>query len=202
MNAEDIERQALEILKIIGEKLKYSTGRNNAISNFQSYIQNWFGYNTNDDEYNTFISCLSLLEGEGYIGVEWISLRWCKYPSFVWLTIQGFNKIKSNGNTNATNPVSLGGISNSTITGSTILVGQNNSSYINQGIINFDKISSLSEEEKQKLTELVTEFENEKESKDGVWKKAKAVLAFLLDKGADVFIAVIPYILTKMQGLF
>lgn len=202
MNAEDIERQALEILKIIGEKLKYSTGRNNAISNFQSYIQNWFGYNTNDDEYNTFISCLSLLEGEGYIGVEWISLRWYKYPSFVWLTVQGFNKIKSNGNTNATNPVSLGGISNSTITGSTILVGQNNSSYINQGIINFDKISSLSEEEKQKLTELVTEFENEKESKDGVWKKAKAVLAFLLDKGADVFIAVIPYILTKMQGLF
>ena len=201
MSADDIERQALEILKIIGEKLKYSTGRNNAISNFQSNIQNWFGCNT-DDEYNTFISCISLLEGKGYIGVEWIPIRWGKYPSFVWLTVQGFDKLKSPGNNNATNSISLGGISNSNISGSTILVGQNNSSYINQGTIDFDKISSLSDEEKQKLSKLITEFENEKESKEGVWKKAKAILAFLLDKGVDVFIAVIPYVLNKVQNLF
>lgn len=178
----------------------YSTRRNNAISNFQSYIQNWFECNT-DDEYNTFISCLSLLEGKGYIGVEWIHYKAASIPSKIWLTAEGFERLGSKSTDTASNHISLGGISNSTITSSTILMGQNNLSYINQGIIDFDKISSLSDEEKQKLSKLVAEFENEKESKEGVWKKAKAILAFLLDKGVDAFIAVIPYVLNKVQNL-
>lgn len=203
MNVNDIEMQALEFLKIIGEKLNYSIGENNAILNFQVKIKDWFNIpNEDDDKYEAAIRCLSLLAGKRYIGLDWIHYRTASIPAKIWLTTEGFERLGSKSTDATSNHISLGGISNSTITSSTILMGQNNSSYINQGIIDFDKISSLSDEEKQKLSKLVAEFENEKGSKEGVWKKAKAILAFLLDKGVDVFIAVIPYVLNKVQNLF
>ena len=202
MNVDDIETQALEFLKIIGEKLNYSIGENNAILNFQVKLKDWFNIpNEDGDKYEAAIRCLNLLAGKRYIGLDWIHYRAASIPSKIWLTTEGFERLRSKSTDTAINHISLGGISNSTITSSIISVGQNNSSYINQGIIDFDKISSLSDEEKQKLSKLVAEFENEKESKEGVWKKAKAILAFLLDKGVDVFIAVIPYVLNKMQNL-
>lgn len=50
-----------------------------------------------------------------------------------------------------------------------------------------------------KLDEIV-ELKKSKESKTKKWNKAKAILAFLLDKGADIAIMYIPHILNAINN--
>ena len=49
-----------------------------------------------------------------------------------------------------------------------------------------------------KLDEII-ELQKSKESKAKKWAKAKSILAFLLDKGADIAIMYIPHILSAIQ---
>lgn len=205
MSIDEVEKQAFEILEIIGKELNYSVGENAGKDNFQMLLQDKFGIQT-DDEYKTFVCGLNLLQEKEYVGIKWTSVCRTKFPFMVWLTAKGFDKLKSHNTSNAANneigSISLGGISNSTITGATIMVGQNNTASINQGTINIEEINSLSSEEKQELFELIREFEKAEKTKEGVWGKVKPILRFLLDKSADTFVAVIPYILSKIKDLF
>lgn len=201
MSIEDVEKQAFEVLKIIGEELNYSVGEHNGESNYQAKIIDKF----QTDEYENFIRGLSLLHEKGYVGVKWTNFCRTKVPFMVWLTAEGFDKLNSPSTSNVANnetgSISLGGISNSTITGTTIVLGRNNTSSINQGTINIEGINSLSNEEKHELFELVKELEKAGKTEEGVWEKVKPILRFLLDKSADTFIAVAPYIWSKIQAL-
>ena len=66
---------------------------------------------------------------------------------------------------------------------------------------NIEDNSYLSDPEKnelfEKLNEIV-ELQKSKESKTKKWDKAKKILAFLLDKGADIAIMYIPQILAAI----
>lgn len=59
----------------------------------------------------------------------------------------------------------------------------------------------LSDEDLVKLTKLLTEFENERQSKKktSLWDKAKNVLKFLIDKSVEIGIAVLPYIVGAIK---
>lgn len=66
---------------------------------------------------------------------------------------------------------------------------------------NIEDNSYLSDPEKnelfEKLNEIV-ELQKSKESKTKKWDRAKKILAFLLDKGADIAIMYIPQILAAI----
>lgn len=59
----------------------------------------------------------------------------------------------------------------------------------------------LSDEDLVKLTKLLTEFENERKSKNktSLWDKAKNVLKYLFDKSVEIGIAVLPYIVGAIK---
>ena len=59
----------------------------------------------------------------------------------------------------------------------------------------------LSAEDMVELTKLLTEFENERQSKKkpSLWDKAKNVLKYLCDKSIEIGIAVLPYIVGALN---
>lgn len=59
----------------------------------------------------------------------------------------------------------------------------------------------LSDEDLVKLTKLLTEFENERKSKNktSLWEKAKNVIKYLFDKSVEIGIAVLPYIVGAIK---
>lgn len=59
----------------------------------------------------------------------------------------------------------------------------------------------LSDEDFAKLTKLLMEFENERQSKKktSLWDKAKNVLKYLCDKSVEIGIAVLPYIIGALN---
>lgn len=76
---------------------------------------------------------------------------------------------------------------------------------IEQTIKAITEISSevFSQEEKEKLQDDLYTMEGIKSTKNKskFWEKAKPVLSFLTDKGADALIAVAPYIITALQTM-
>ena len=67
---------------------------------------------------------------------------------------------------------------------------------------NIEDNTYLSDFDKNELIEKlneITELQNSKESKSKKWDKAKKILSFLLDKGADIAIMYIPHILTAIN---
>lgn len=62
---------------------------------------------------------------------------------------------------------------------------------------------SLSYEDKEKIEDEMRVLDSLKSSgkKEKFWDKAKTVLAFLADKGADAMIAAAPYIITSLQNM-
>lgn len=63
--------------------------------------------------------------------------------------------------------------------------------------------ATLSQEEKEKLQNDLYTLEGIKTTKDKkkFWEKAKPVLSFLTDKGADALIAAAPYIITVLKNM-
>lgn len=63
--------------------------------------------------------------------------------------------------------------------------------------------ATLSQEEKEKLQNDLYTLEDIKTTKDKkkFWEKAKPILSFLTDKGADALIAVAPYIITLLKTM-
>ena len=59
----------------------------------------------------------------------------------------------------------------------------------------------LSENDKNAIKELLYSLEGVKATKDKgkLWEKSKSILQYLLDKGMDVAVAVLPYILNGLQ---
>lgn len=59
----------------------------------------------------------------------------------------------------------------------------------------------LSDEDLVKLTTLLTEFENERKSKNktSLWDKAKNVLKYLFDKSVEIGMVVLPYIASSLK---
>ena len=60
-------------------------------------------------------------------------------------------------------------------------------------------LSDTSEPDKEELIKQVTELSSCRENKSKFWEKAKSVLGWVIDKGADAAIAVLPYILENMK---
>ena len=62
--------------------------------------------------------------------------------------------------------------------------------------------SYIGDEEKQKLYEALDEIEKLKQSKESKtkrWSKAKAILSFIIDKGADIAIMYLPHIIEAIK---
>lgn len=62
--------------------------------------------------------------------------------------------------------------------------------------------SYIGDEEKQKLYEALDEIEQLKQSKEAKtkrWSKAKAILSFIIDKGADIAIMYLPHIIEAIK---
>jgi hypothetical protein len=57
-------------------------------------------------------------------------------------------------------------------------------------------------EKKELLNKLdeITELQKSNATKQEKWKKAKTIIAFLIDKGADIFIMYLPKIIAAIQG--
>lgn len=68
---------------------------------------------------------------------------------------------------------------------------------------NLDELSEdkLSNNDKERIKELLFSLEGVKAAKDKVkfWEKAKDLLKYLLDKGVEVAIAILPYLLNGLQ---
>ena len=61
-------------------------------------------------------------------------------------------------------------------------------------------LSDTSKQELLNKLDEIIELQKSKESKSKKWDKAKAILAFLLDKGADIAIMYIPQILLAINN--
>ena len=68
-------------------------------------------------------------------------------------------------------------------------------------IINNDlKINDSEKKELLNKLDEITELEKSNAPKSEKWKKAKVIIAFLIDKGADIFIMYLPKIIAAIQG--
>jgi len=68
---------------------------------------------------------------------------------------------------------------------------------------NIEENTYLSDYDKEELLnklEEIVELQKSKDSKSKKWDKAKKILAFLLDKGADIAIMYIPQILKAISN--
>ena len=107
-------------------------------------------------------------------------------------------KMETKTSDNRNNPVNV-----------TINNTNNNSNINNINIMSVEKIretiednSYIGDEEKQKLYKALDEIEKLKqsnESKTKRWSKAKAILSFIIDKGADIAIMYLPHIIEAIK---
>jgi len=85
----------------------------------------------------------------------------------------------------------------------------NNSNTNNINVMSIENIreeiednSYIGDEEKQKLYDVLDEIEKLKQSKESKtkrWNKAKAILSFIVDKGADIAIMYLPHIIEAIK---
>ena len=69
---------------------------------------------------------------------------------------------------------------------------------IRENILDNTYLSDAAKEELLKKLDEIIELQKSKESKSKKWDKAKGILSFLLDKGADIAIMYIPQILNAL----
>ena len=107
-------------------------------------------------------------------------------------------KMETKASSNRSNPINL-----------TINNTNTNNNTNNISIMSTEKIretiednSYIGDEEKQKLYEALDEIEKLKqsnESKTKRWSKAKSILSFIIDKGADIAIMYLPHIIEAIK---
>lgn len=92
------------------------------------------------------------------------------------------------------------------------ITNTNQNQNTNRVVVNIEKVikqvegitsNNLSEEDRKRITDDLYTLEGIKNSgnKDRFWDKARGIISFVLDKGVDVAIATIPYIIQGLQNI-
>ena len=95
----------------------------------------------------------------------------------------------------STSLIQLQNISNSNI----IINSPNSTITLTNTIDAIRALNDTSELDKEELIKQVTDLSSCTDNKSKFWDKAKSVLGWVIDKGADAAIAVLPYILENMK---
>lgn len=164
-----------------------------------------FGLKT-DDEYQKFLSSIAYLTDKGYInskltpmtnGITKIfMIQLTAYGLDVIETIERNNSLeKYEDDFSSTSMIKLQNISNSNI----IINSPNSVITLTNTIDAIKALTETSDSDKEELIKQVTELSSCSDNKSKFWEKAKSVLGWVIDKGADAAIAVLSYILENMN---
>ena len=164
-----------------------------------------FGLKT-DDEYQTFLSSIAYLTDKGYINSKVIPMVNGKTKIFmIQLTAYGLDLIETIERNNSiekfeedfssTSMIKLQNISNSNI----IINSPNSVITLTNTIDAIKALTETADSDKEELIKQVTELSSCSDNKSKFWEKAKSILGWVIDKGADAAIAVLPYILENMK---
>ena len=164
-----------------------------------------FGLKT-DDEYQKFISSIAYLTDKGYIDSKLVPMvhgvtnifmiRLTSYGLDLIETIERNNSIeKFEGDFSSASMIKLQNISNSNI----IINSPNSVITLTNTIDAIKALTETADSDKEELIKQVTELSSCSDNKSKFWEKAKSVLGWVIDKGADAAIAVLPYILENMK---
>ena len=164
-----------------------------------------FGLKT-DDEYQTFLSSIAYLTDKGYINSKLIPMANGITKIFmIQLTAYGLDLIETIERNNSiekfeedfssTSMIKLQNISNSNI----IINSPNSVITLTNTIDAIKALTETADSDKEELIKQVTELSSCSNNKSKFWEKAKSVLGWVIDKGADAAVAVLPYILENMN---
>lgn len=159
-----------------------------------------------DKEYQTFLSAIAYLTDKGYIASKVIPMangitrifmiQLTAYGLDVIETIERNNSLdKYEDDFSSTSMIKLQNISNSNI----IINSPNSVITLTNTIDAIKALNETSEPDKEELIKQVTDLSSCTDNKSKFWDKAKSVLGWAIDKGADAAIAVLPYILENMK---
>lgn len=164
-----------------------------------------FGLKT-DDEYQKFLSSIAYLTDKGYINSKLIPMANGITKIFmIQLTAYGLDVIETIERNNSlekyeedfssTSMIKLQNISNSNI----IINSPNSVITLANTIDAIKALTETADSDKEELIKQVSELSSCSDNKSKFWEKAKSVLGWVIDKGADAAIAVLPYILDNMK---
>lgn len=164
-----------------------------------------FGLKT-DDEYQKFLSSIAYLTDKGYINSKLIPMANGITKIFmIQLTAYGLDVIETIERNNSlekyeedfssTSMIKLQNISNSNI----IINSPNSVITLTNTIDAIKALTETAESDKEELIKQITELSSCSDNKSKFWEKAKSVLGWVINKGADAAIAVLPYILENMK---
>lgn len=159
-----------------------------------------------DEKYQNFISAIAYLSEKGYIASKLIPMAHGITKIFmIQLTASGLDLIetierkasltKYENDFSSTSLIQLQNISNSNI----IINSPNSTITLTNTIDAIRALNETSELDKEELIKQVTDLSSCTDNKSKFWDKAKSVLGWVIDKGADAAIAVLPYILENMK---
>lgn len=199
VNERDLYR--LSILKKMCEITDYNISVQ--IGQTQQIIQ-LFQIKT-DEEFETFLGAITYLTQKGYIysklipmlgGTEIFMIQLTAYGLDVIETIERNNSLeKYEEDFSSTSMIRLQNISNSNI----IINSPNSVITLTNTIDAIKALTETADSDKEELIKKVTELSSCSDNKSKFWEKAKSVLGWVIDKGADAAIAVLPYILENMN---
>ena len=94
--------------------------------------------------------------------------------------------------------ITISTINNNTNTNSNDITLKMSIDEIKENITDNTYLSDASKQELLSKLDEIIELQKSKESKTKKWEKAKVILSFLLDKGADIAIMYIPQVLSAI----
>lgn len=202
MNVNERDLYRLSILKKMCEITDYNISVQ--IGQTQQIIQ-LFQIKT-DEEFETFLGAITYLTQKGYIyskiipmlgGITQIfMIQLTAYGLDVIETIERHNSLeKYEEDFSSTSMIKLQNISNSNI----IINSPNSVITLTNTIDAIKTLTETADSDKEELIKQVTELSSWSNNKSKFWEKAKSVLGWVINKGADAAIAVLPYILENMK---
>lgn len=163
-----------------------------------------FGLKT-DDEYQTFLSSIAYLTDKGYNSKVIPMVNGKTKIFMIQLTAYGLDLIETIERNNSiekfeedfssTSMIKLQNIFNSNI----IINSPNSVITLTNTIDAIKALTETADSDKEELIKQVTELSSCSDNKSKFWEKAKSILGWVIDKGADAAIAVLPYILENMK---
>ena len=202
MNVNERDLYRLSILKKLCEVTDY----NISVQIIQSkQIIEVFQLQT-DEEYETFLGAITYLTQKGYLDTKLIPMAHGFTQIFkIQLTAYGLDLIetiernsslaKYEEDFSSVAMIKLQNISNSNI----IINSPNSVITLTNTIDTIKALKETADSDKEELIKQVTELSSCSDNKSKFWEKAKSVLGWVIDKGADAAIAVLPYILENMK---
>lgn len=159
-----------------------------------------------EEEFQTFLGAITYLTEKGYIESKIIPMLGSYANIFmIKLTAYGLDLIenierdntldKYKNDFSSSSMIKLQNISNSNI----IINSPNSVITLTNTIDAINSIKDYSTAEKDELIKKITELSTYQNNKSKFWEKSKNILTWIVDKGAETAIAILPYILENLH---